>query len=133
MLVTDRAGRVTRRCSGFVSPHLADDVVAGHSGDAATGVDHKLVGIVLDGDALDAELSQVWPVVHAGLEVGKVTDAVWSPGLKKNMGYVSVPIELAGPGTALEVDSENGRLRGTTAAIPFVDPRKLAAATTLIT
>lgn len=100
---------------------------------SASGVDRKLVGIVLDGDALDAELTRVWPVVHGGREVGKVTDAVWSPGLKKNIGYVWVPIELAEPGTALEVDSENGPLRGTTAAIPFVDPRKKAPAAPLTT
>ena len=39
-------------------------------------------------------------------EVGKVTDAVWSPGLGKNIGYVWVPIELAEPGNA-----SSGRVR----------------------
>ena len=38
-----------------------------------------------------------------------MTDAVWSPGLKQNIGYVWVPIELAEPGTTLDVESENGR------------------------
>ena len=53
------------------------------------------------------------------------TDAVWSPGLKKNIGYVWVPIELAEPGNRLDVETEDGEhLVGTTAAIPFVDPRK---------
>ena len=37
-----------------------------------------------------------------------MTDAVWSPGLKQNIGYVWVPIELAEPGTTLDVESENG-------------------------
>jgi hypothetical protein len=37
---------------------------------------------------------------------------------------VWVPIEFAAPGTTLDVESENGSLTGTTAAIPFVDPRK---------
>jgi aminomethyltransferase len=50
---------------------------------------------------------------------------VWSPGLEKNIGYVWVPQDLAAPGTKLDVESETGdRLVGTTAAIPFVDPRK---------
>jgi glycine cleavage system aminomethyltransferase T len=91
-----------------------------------TGVDRKLVGIVLEGDALNAELSQMWPALHEGRRVGRVTDAVWSPGLEKNIGYVWVPIELAEPGTVLDVESEHGPLRGTTASIPFVDPRKRA-------
>ena len=42
-----------------------------------------------------------------------MTDAVWSPGLKKNIGYVWVPIGLAEPGNRLDVDAEDGsHLRG---------------------
>ena len=45
--------------------------------------------------------------------------------MKKNIGYVWVPIELAVPGTPLDVEAEDGvRLVGRTAAIPFVDPKK---------
>jgi glycine cleavage system aminomethyltransferase T len=54
-----------------------------------------------------------------------MTDAVWSPGLAKNIGYVWVPVELSAPGTALDVETEHGEtIVGRTAAIPFVDPRK---------
>jgi aminomethyltransferase len=88
------------------------------------GVDRKLVGIVLDGDELRAEMSEYWPVHKDGKQVGHMTDAVWSPGLKQNIGYVWVPNELAAPGTTLDIESEVGRLSGSTAAIPFVDPRK---------
>jgi len=63
--------------------------------------------------------------------VGRMTDAVWSPGLKQNIGYVWVPIELAEPGTTVDIESEIGPLTGTTAAIPFVDPRKEAPAGSL--
>jgi aminomethyltransferase len=95
------------------------------------GVDRKLVGIVLDGDELRAEMSVAWPVHRDGKQVGRMTDAVWSPGLKQNIGYVWVPIELAEPGTTLDIESEIGPLTGTTAAIPFVDPRKEAPAGSL--
>jgi glycine cleavage system aminomethyltransferase T len=93
-----------------------------------TGVDRKLVGIVLDGDELRAEMSETWPVHADGRRVGYMTDAVWSPGLRQNIGYVWVPIELARPGVRLEIDAEDGPLTGTTATIPFVDPRKEAPA-----
>lgn len=53
-----------------------------------------------------------------------MTDAVWSPRLERNIGYVWVPVELSEPGTVLDVESEGGRLVGRTAAIPFVDARK---------
>jgi glycine cleavage system aminomethyltransferase T len=88
------------------------------------GVRRKLVGIEFDGDALRAELTWFWPVRRHGEVVGRVTDAVWSPRLERNIGYVWVPEELSPPGTVLEVDSEVGPTTGRTAAIPFVDPAK---------
>jgi glycine cleavage system aminomethyltransferase T len=88
------------------------------------GVDRKLVGIELQGDELRAEMSEYWDAYHDGKKIGHLTDAVWSPGLQKNIGYVWVPIELAEPGNRLDVESEHGDIVGLTAAIPFVDPRK---------
>jgi glycine cleavage system aminomethyltransferase T len=90
-----------------------------------SGVDRKLVGIELEGEELRAELSEYWPVFSGGSQVGHVTDAVWSPGLRRNIGYVWVPIELAEPGNRLSVQTEHGdELVGTTEALPFVDPKK---------
>jgi aminomethyltransferase len=89
------------------------------------GVSKRLVGIELEGvGELRAELSQTWPVHKDGKEVGRVTDAVWSPKLEKNIGYAWVPIELAEPGTKVDIEAENGSLVGRTAALPFVDQRK---------
>jgi glycine cleavage system aminomethyltransferase T len=103
---------------GYIGKEALEDL-------KATGVDRKLVGIELEGEELRAELSETWPVHHDGKRVGEVTDAIWSPGLQRNIGYVWVPIELAEPGTVLDVETEDGeRLVGRTAAIPFVDPRK---------
>jgi glycine cleavage system aminomethyltransferase T len=93
------------------------------------GVDRKLVGLDLPGDQLRAELSRYWDVVRDGKKVGYVTDAVWSPGLERNIGFVWVPIDMADPGTTLEIQTEHGTtIEGTTASIPFVDPRKEAPA-----
>ncbi|MEP6477347.1 MAG: glycine cleavage T C-terminal barrel domain-containing protein [Actinomycetota bacterium] len=89
------------------------------------GVDRKLVGIEIEGDELRAEMSRYWEVSSQGRPVGHMTDAVWSPGLKKNIGYVWVPIVLAEPGNRLDIEAEDGAAHiGTTAAIPFVDPKK---------
>ncbi len=96
------------------------------------GVDRKLVGIELEGDELRAEMSRSWDAYVDGKKVGRLTDAVWSPGLAKNIGYAWVPIDLADPGNTLDVESETGEhLVGTTAAIPFVDPRKERPAASL--
>jgi glycine cleavage system aminomethyltransferase T len=88
------------------------------------GVDRKLVGIEFDESEPIEGITKSWPAHHAGSPVGKVTDAVWSPGLEKNIGYVWVPIHLASPGNRIDVESEWGPMSGQTAAIPFVDPRK---------
>jgi glycine cleavage system aminomethyltransferase T len=110
--------------------HLVEDQPQDYIGKEAleklkvAGVDRKLTGIELGGNELRAELTWFWPVHKDGEEVGKVTDAIWSPRLERNIGYVWVPIELAVPGTTVDVESENGRLTGTIADIPFVDPRK---------
>jgi aminomethyltransferase len=91
----------------------------------AEGVRRKLVGIELAGEPLPWELTEFWPAFHDGRPVGHVTDAVWSPRLERNIGYVWVPIELAGPGTPLRVETPEGAaLEGRTAALPFVDPGK---------
>jgi glycine cleavage system aminomethyltransferase T len=77
-------------------------------------------------------MSRSWDALQDGRRVGRLTDAVWSPGLGKNIGYVWVPIELSKPGTVLDVVTERGEhLEGVTAAIPFVDPRKEAPAAAL--
>ncbi|MGH8923104.1 MAG: glycine cleavage T C-terminal barrel domain-containing protein [Acidimicrobiia bacterium] len=92
---------------------------------AASGVDRKLVGVYLEGGELRAELSWVWPVYAGETEIGRVTDAVWSPGLERNIGYMWVPIEHSKPGTRLRVVTEDGaEMVATATSLPFVDPDK---------
>ncbi len=97
-----------------------------------TGVDRKLVGMFLEGDQLRAELSEPWAVVSDDRQVGRVTDAVWSPGLERNIGYMWVPAELASPGTRVVVRTEDGEeLPAVATSLPFVDPKKEAPAQSL--
>jgi aminomethyltransferase len=88
------------------------------------GVDRKLVGIDFDDSEPLPGITRSWAASADGRAVGPVTDAVWSPGLEKNIGYVWMPFELSEPGTAVDVDSEHGPMTGRTVGIPFVDPRK---------
>jgi glycine cleavage system aminomethyltransferase T len=89
------------------------------------GVSRKLVGMEIDGDPLEWELTQFWPARSGGERVGHATIAIRSPGLEMNIGYVWVPIELAEPGNELELELPDGSRRtAKTAALPFVDPKK---------
>ena len=84
----------------------------------------RLVGIEIEGRELRAELAEYWPARENGKEVGFVTNAIWSPGLKRNIGYVWVPTEISEPGTQARGADTAGAVTGRTTAIPFVDPKK---------
>jgi glycine cleavage system aminomethyltransferase T len=90
----------------------------------AEGVTRKLMGVEISGEPLPIELAEPWPVTDDGRTIGRVTDAIWSPRLEKNIGYVWVPIELATPGIAIRVRAPGGAVRATVASIPFMDPAK---------
>jgi len=59
--------------------------------------------------------------------VGHVTSAVYSPRLKKNIGYAFVPVEHAALGTKLTVETEDGVRGATVVTMPFIDPTKSTA------
>jgi glycine cleavage system aminomethyltransferase T len=89
-----------------------------------SGVSRKIVGVELDGDPFPTLNFVKWPARAGGDVVGKVTSAVHSPRLDKNIGYAWVPVELSEPGTRLEVESEWGDRRATVVPMPFWDPEK---------
>lgn len=53
-----------------------------------------------------------------------VTEAVYSPRLKKTIGYAWVPIEYAGLGTTLTLHTPEGERTAKVARKPFIDPNK---------
>jgi aminomethyltransferase len=91
---------------------------------AAEGVRRRLVGVELDGERFPSLNFTKWPAFAHGERVGKVTSAIYSPRLEKNIGYCWVPVELAEPGSEVEVESEWGRRRATVVPMPFWDPEK---------
>ena len=60
-----------------------------------------------------------------GKPVGNVTSAVYSPRLKKNIGYAWVPTAHAALGTKLAVSvPDSGQRQATVVPKPFIDPKK---------
>lgn len=88
------------------------------------GVSRRIVGVEMDGDRFPALNYTKWPVLVAREHVGKVTSAVYSPRLERNIGYAWVPTGLETEGTRLEVESEWGARTATVVRMPFVDPTK---------
>lgn len=92
----------------------------------AKGVARKLIGVEIDGAKLDLNMTQ-WPVSIDSEHIGRITSAVYSPRLKKNIGYAMVPVERAMLGTALKVDTSDGERNAVVVAMPFIDPTKATA------
>jgi glycine cleavage system aminomethyltransferase T len=88
------------------------------------GVKRKLAGIEIEGARIEMNAVQ-WRVKAGGDEVGKITSAIYSPRLKKNLGYAMVPVKHAAMGTELRVKIPGvGERRATVVARPFIDPKK---------
>ncbi len=83
-----------------------------------------LVGVEIHGDRLPESNYDRWPVKRDGASVGRVTIAVYSPRLEKNIGYAWVPIEYSGLGTKLTLETPEGETTATVVEKPFVDAKK---------
>jgi len=84
----------------------------------------KINGVVLDGEPFPALNNLKWPAAINGEHVGKVTSAIYSPRLGRNIGYCWLPTERSHEGQAVTVDSEWGIRTATVTPMPFVDPSK---------
>lgn len=90
----------------------------------AAGVTRKLVGIEIAGAPIAFNMTK-WPVTAGGAVVGRVTSAVWSPRLERNIGYAMLPIAHTALGAPVEVEIPDvGPRQATVVAKPFVDPTK---------
>jgi aminomethyltransferase len=91
---------------------------------AREGPRRRLVGVEIDGERIEFNMTK-WPVSVDGRGVGRITSAIYSPGLKKNIGYAMLPVEHAGLGSTLSVAvPEAGIRKATVVPKPFVDPTK---------
>lgn len=94
----------------------------------AQGVTRKQVGLVIDGAPLKGPNTTFWPVDKDGATVGKVTSAVHSPRLERNIALAMVSADLARIGTEVEIVTASGPVRATVVERPFYDPKKTLAA-----
>ncbi len=88
------------------------------------GVSRRINGVEIDGDPFPALNNVKWPVTVDGARVGKVTSAIHSPRLGKNIGYAWLPTDRSVEGQAVTVESEWGTRTAMVVTMPFVDPEK---------
>ena len=92
------------------------------------GVTRMQVGLVIDADALKGPNTTFWPINSAGTQVGKVTSAVYSPRLKRNIALAMVDVDHAHIGMQVEVVLPSGPTTATIVERPFFDAKKSLAA-----
>ena len=88
------------------------------------GIKRKQVGIEISGLPLKGPNTRFWSLEKNGKIVGKVTSAVYSPRLKRNIALAMVDLEHTTMSTALEVITPESNLRAKVVEKPFFDPKK---------
>ena len=91
------------------------------------GIKRKQVGVILDCKPLQGPNTTFWKITKDDKLVGKITSAVYSPRLKKNIGLAMVSFANSNIGTVLDVEIDSNKIKTTIVEKPFYDPKKKLA------
>lgn len=92
------------------------------------GVSRIQVGVIVDGAPMKGPNTTFWPISKDGTDIGKVTSAVYSPRLERNIALAMVAVAHANIGTEVDIMTPSGLVRATVVERPFYDPKKKLAA-----
>ena len=93
----------------------------------AEGIRRKQVGLEINCKPLSAPNTTFWSIKKDNKKIGKVTSAVYSPRLKKNIALAMINIENSKIGTKLDVETHEGNFQAIVVEKPFFDPKKKIA------
>ena len=88
------------------------------------GVDKTQVGLVIECDPLGGPNTKFWPVKKGKQKVGKVTSAVYSPRLKKNIALAMLSVKSIDKSIEFQVETSHGSFPAHIVDLPFYDPNK---------
>ncbi len=91
------------------------------------GIKRKQIGLILDCDPLKGPNTTFWEIIKDNKIIGKVTSAVYSPRLKKNIALAIISIEESKIGNIIDVKTSSSIIKGTIVEKPFFDPKKKIA------
>ena len=91
------------------------------------GITRKQVGVEIDCKPLTGPNTTFWELKKNGINIGKVTSAVYSPRLKKNIALAMVSVEQSKIGNEFQVISNEGTFNCIVVEKPFYDPKKKIA------
>ena len=91
------------------------------------GITRKQVGIEIDCKPLSGPNTTFWELKKNNVNIGKVTSAVYSPRLKKNIALAMVSVEQSEIGNEFQVTTNEGLFNCIVVEKPFYDPKKKIA------
>ena len=91
------------------------------------GIKRKQVGLVLDCEPLKGPNTTFWSILNDQKKIGKVTSAVYSPRLKKNIALAMIEIDHSDIGNKFKVFTNDEEIDSTVVEKPFYDPKKKIA------
>ena len=91
------------------------------------GIKRKQVGLELDGEPLQRPNTTFWLIKKDNTQIGKISSAVYSPRLKKNIALGMVDINHSEIGNKFEVTADDKKFNCTIVEKPFYDPKKKIA------
>ena len=91
------------------------------------GIKRKQVGIEIDCDPLKGPNTTFWELKKNEVNVGKITSAVYSPRLKKNIALAMIAIDQSEIGNQFQVTTNEGTFNCVVIEKPFYDPKKKIA------
>ena len=91
------------------------------------GITRKQVGLEIDCVPLKGPNTTFWPLNKDNKKIGKITSAVYSPRLKKNIALAIIENNHSEIGSKLQVNSDNGKFDCIIVEKPFYDPKKKIA------
>jgi glycine cleavage system aminomethyltransferase T len=84
------------------------------------GVRRRLIGLFLDGPALQKNNEHHWTVTSASTKVGFVTNAVHSPRLDRNIAFAMIDVPFDANDTVLTVETVEGARSAERTMLPFI-------------
>ena len=93
----------------------------------AEGIKRKQVGLEINCEPLNGPNTTFWSIEKDDNKIGKVTSAVYSPRLKKNIALAMVSIKNSEIGTKLYVEINANKFEAIVVEKPFYDPKKKIA------
>jgi aminomethyltransferase len=91
------------------------------------GITRKQVGIEINCKPLSGPNTTFWELKKDNINIGKVTSAVYSPRLKKNIALAMVSVEQSEIGNEFQVTTNEGTFNCIVVEKPFYDPKKKIA------